>query len=185
MRERRLNKGTELAVIGIVLMSVAFILILSFFMQGETKTNGNWTIEQTGFLSCEASGINYPFFRYDSSHRKSIKINSTSDDENIKTISLMYVLEYNNEKSIVDSENLNHIAMNENFAKDGLGFDALGLKFSKFSNGLQMSLFINANQIDDKTAKYFMLDKMGDITSTKMQESYEAQGFICQRKNQS
>lgn len=182
MEKRHLGRKTSwFTAAGIILVLVAFVLILSFFMRGETKVDGNWAVEQTSFLTCEIVGTGYPFFEYDNSYKKTIKINSTFNNDDIKTISLMYILEYNNEKNIIDSENLNHVAMNNNFAKDDLGFDALGLKFSKFSNGLQMSLFVNADQINNKTTKYFILDEVGFISPENMQKIYEIQGFICQR----
>lgn len=182
--ENYLNRKTNwLKITGAVLIFVAIILLFCFFMRGETKVDGKWTVEQTSFLTCEISGLDYPIFEYDNSRKKTIKINSTLSDENVKTISLMYTLEYDDEKSAIDSENLNRIAMNNSFAKDNLGFDALGLKFSKFSNGLQMSLFVDSDPINSKVTRYFMLGEVNDISVAKIQEIYEAQGFICQRKN--
>ena len=184
MQEKHLGEKANWSVaIGIILVLIAIVLILWFFMHGETRLGGEWTIEQTSSLTCEATGIEYPFFEYDNSREKTVKINSTREDEDVKAISLIYNIKYDNEKSIIDSENLNHLAMNKKFADDGLEFDALGLKFSRFSDGLQMSLFANSDQINGKTAKYFMLDETSNISPVEIQKVYETKGFICQRKN--
>ena len=170
--------------IGIILLTIAAILLFYFFSHGETKINGTWTIEKTGSLTCDAFGISYPFFEYDNSDKKIVKVNLSVNGESIKNISLIYIMEYADEKSTIDSENINHIAMNESFSENNLEFDALELKFSRFSNGLQMNLFANSSEINTSSAKYFMLEKISDnIALTKIQETYEAQGFICEKKN--
>ena len=176
------NKTNKLALIGIILIILAIFLLLGFFLSGETKVSGEWSgIEKSETIVCGISGKDYPFFTYNKAQDKTTKVNIIFDGDKITAISLTHILYYDNEKAIIDSENLNHVAMNENFGTDSLGFDALGLKFSKFDEGLQMSLY--TREVNDRMLKYFMLDGTSTYDMAKLQQIYESQGFKCEINN--
>ena len=179
---KKKNKANKLALIGIILIILAIFLLLGFFLSGETKVSGEWSgIEKSETIVCSISEKDYPFFTYDKAQDKTIKVNAIFNKDKITAISLTHILYYDNEKAIIDSENLNHVAMNENFSTDSLGFDALGLKFSKFDGGLQMSLY--TKEINDEMLKYFMLNGANTYDMTEVQQIYESQGFKCEINN--
>ncbi len=171
---------------GVLLILTAVILLICFFLYGETEiTNERPEIEKTEAITCNISDTIYPFVSYDNAQSKTTRINVVFDDDKPSVISLVHTLYYNNEKSIIDSENLNHINLNKNFSKDNLGFDALGLKFSKFADGLQMSLYAEGDELNNNSMKYFMLDNIADnsYNMESMQKFYEERGFECEVNN--
>lgn len=186
MREKAENKRGitgYFVLAGIILIVAAVVALLLFFLHGETKVSGEWSgVEKAEALVCNSSEHNYPFLAYDNAQNGATRVNVIFDDGNVKTISLNLTLYYNSKKEIIDSENLNRVAMSEEFINDGLGFDALGLKFSEFDGGLQMSLF--SNGIDGTTSKYFMLDGIKDSSMAEMQRVYVGRGFECETNNQ-
>ena len=171
---------------GILCIAIAVVLLLWFFLRGETKVAGEWEgVKKSETFVCNTTGLKYSFLSYDESQKKTTRINVVFNDNKLSAISLMHALYYNNEKLSIDSENLNHANMNKNFSEDGLGFDALGLKFSKFADGLQMSLYVEDDEINDDMMKYFMLDGVtnNEYDMDNMQRIYEEQGFECEINN--
>ena len=186
MRERitdKIKNSSHLALFGSILIAIAIISLSWFFLRGETKVNGWWAgVKKSETLVCSIKKNDYPFFTYNEAQDKNTRINVVFNSGEVDAISLVHTMRYDSEKAIIDSENINHLAMNKKFNIDGLGFDALGLKFSKFNEGLQMSLYVD--KINEVVAKYFMLNDMtGDYGMTEMQLEYEKQGFGCRINN--
>ena len=174
------NLNSWMIVLGMVLIFVAAILIFLFLVRGQTTITGGWPEpDKAQSLMCEADGIDYPFFSYDISTEKKIKINVVFSSDQIDAISLRYILSYNNEQRAVSSEALNHIAMNDSFGKDGLGFDALGARYSIAGNSLQLSLYARGDEVNMISLPYFMLDSLGRNDIESVEQFYKNEGFRC------
>lgn len=165
---------------GILLIILAIVVLLYLLMKGETKTSGEWLgTESTESIVCNIVDKTYPFYTYDNSKSKETKVNIIFDNNKIQSISLTNILYYDDEKVAVDSENLNHIAMNDSFGINGLKFDDLNLKFAKFDGGLQMNIY--SENIDGVSAKYFLLDReyLNSNEST-IRKFFEGNNFKCE-----
>jgi len=174
-------------IISVALIGLATFLLVCFFLHGQTTITGSWiTDRKMENMVCVANEVKYPFFDYDNSKRTSIKINVIFQGDVPIFISLTYLQYHNTEKESTDSENLNHVAMNSAFSQDGLGFDALNLKFSKFSNGLQMSLYTESDGINVVSKKYFLLENIANnqFTMDEMRSIYATQGLDCKSNNE-
>lgn len=174
--------GSEVFVaIGMFLVIVAVVLLLAFFLRGQTTVSGeNPDVKSTISLNCVSDDYKYDFFPYDNSDNKNLKIDIIFENEKVSSASLVYMLYYQNVESITESDAENHASMNINFSKDGLEADALNANFSKLSDGLKMSLYANIEDINDVTSKYFLLDYFDKgYTIKNIQRIYESKGLIC------
>lgn len=174
--------GSEVFVaIGMFLVIVAVVLLLAFFLRGQTTVSGeNPDVKSTISLNCVSDDYKYDFFPYDNSDNKNLKIDIIFENEKVSSASLVYMLYYQDVESITESDAENHASMNINFSKDGLEADALNANFSKLSDGLKMSLYANIEDINDVTSKYFLLDYFDKgYTIKNIQRIYESKGLIC------
>lgn len=174
--------GSEVFVaIGMFLVIVAVVLLLAFFLRGQTTVSGeNPDVKSTISLNCVSDDYKYDFFPYDNSDNKNLKIDIIFENEKVSSASLVYMLYYQNAENITESDAENHASMNINFSKDGLEADALNANFSKLSDGLKMSLYANIEDINDVTSKYFLLDYFDKgYTIKNIQRVYESKGLVC------
>lgn len=174
--------GSEVFVAaGMFLVIVAVVLLLAFFLRGQTTVSGeNPDVKSTISLNCVSNDYKYDFFPYDNSDNKNLKIDIIFENEKASSASLVYMLYYQNAENITESDAENHASMNINFSKDGLEADALNANFSKLSDGLKMSLYANIEDINDVTSKYFLLDYFDrGYTIKNIQRIYESKGLIC------
>ena len=160
LRKKRNNTKNTIVWIGVCLILLAVALFFGFFLQGDTRID-NLTDEHifSDSLSCGSEDVNYPYFIYDNSRKKEIKINVVFANDRLDTISLVYKLYYNSADDIKASETTNHAEMNKSFASHGLGADAFGANYSILSDAMQMALYAEGRQLNSILAKYFFLDE--------------------------
>ncbi|MBR3248740.1 hypothetical protein IKF89_01785 [Candidatus Saccharibacteria bacterium] len=181
---KKKSKTNWYLTIGISLLLTAVVLAICFFMQGETKTSGDWPeLETSESLSCEVEGLAYPLFKYDNSDRKTTKVSMVLNNGKLRTISLVYQLYYSDSSKIERSEAENHAAMNLRMQDEGLGPDALGMNFARLADSMKMSLYADASALNGGTVKYFELDNVSKYDLGTLRTAYEQKGFGCVAKN--
>lgn len=168
--------------IGIIMILAVLIFVACIFLQGETKTTGNWPKPyRSESLTCNIEGAEYPFFKYDNSKKKTTKINVEFENDNLNIISLVYLVYYDDSDQIIKSEAENHAAMNLKIQAEGLGSDALGANYARLKDSFKMSLYATKKDLNINTVKYFELDWIEsgiyDLATTKA--IYEEKGFVC------
>ena len=173
------NVKVFFVIAGILLIILAIVALLCLFMKGETKISGEWLgTESTESIACHITNKVYPFYTYDNSKSKETEVNIIFNNNKIQSMSLVNILYYDDEKTAIDSENLNHIAMNDSFGANGLKFDDLNLKFAKFDGGLQMNIY--SDSVNGASAKYFLLDREYlDSDEPTIQKFFENNNFKC------
>lgn len=170
-----------LILIGIICITTAFVLLILFLLQGNTKTISEGSnIETTESITCEGSNTPYPFFKYDDSKSKSIKINAIFNDSKLETISLTYRLGYDDAKQAEQSSAENHASLNKQFYEDSLGADSLGTHFSVLKKTMQLSLHADATEITGITSKYFLIDNTSDNHKKEsLTKIFNSKGLDC------
>lgn len=170
----------------LIIISIAVVLLILFFLfGGKTNITGNWRDDEaTESIICSGD-ISYPFFTYENTDRKEIKINASFSDEKMQTISLVYKMYYNSDDEINRSANLNHAAMNRNFGKDGLTADAYNATYNLLNNAMQMSIYSDVNDFNALSAKYFLLSDISssEYTRASVRKIYENKGLMCKKIN--
>lgn len=185
-RGRKEGKTNWPATIGTSLLLTAIVLILCFFLQGETKvTDDGGMVESSKSLACEVEGAQYPFFDYDNSTKKTTKINAVFNGDKLDTISLIHELYYNSSDEIVRSEAENHATLNLKTQGEGLGPDAFGANYAKLADRLKFSMYAKAEKLKYETVKYFELDwvESGTYNLPTMEKIYTEKGFDCETIN--
>ena len=146
-------------------------------------TSGDSTSIKPNVLNCESNSIDYPFFTYNNSNSKKLKINLIFSENVLKTIALEYTLSYSDKTEIIASEAHNHAAMNLSFYADNLDSDEFNAKYTKFTNSMRMTLYAKNVDIDETTTKYFLIKNTDNEEIPKdffeYKANYEKQGFNC------
>ena len=178
-QSKSLNK-TILVIVGIALSIIAAILLLWFLLKGETKTTGEWTsTETTESLSCKANNLPYQVYETSNILNSTTQINATFNNDKISSISLIRKANYaNTETAKVENDAL-IAAMNIDFGKNNMEAFALDATFNVNDNIAQMNLYTNQSDLNDKSAKYFILDDLPSKIDD-YQKAYQAKGFKCE-----
>lgn len=180
----RKNYSWLWALVGIIFVVVIIVLVIIFLLRGEVSVSKPETdTYAASAIACDGEGIAYPFFAYDSSTSKDIKVNMVFRDDELETISLTYKIYYDSENVIDQSATDNSIAMKRHFNQDGLGMDALGMKFSRLTDATQMTLYTGAGVLNGIAKKYFLIDDdMANYDKNSLYELYVKKGLKCESK---
>lgn len=181
--EKSHNSYAKYIIISLGLICVAAVCFIIFFLHGGTTVIENGSEDTTQErLICKSTTTAYPLFTYDNSNSKTMDITATFNNDELKSISLIYKLYYNDAELIAKSESVNHGALNTLSQNEGLGPDAFDAKFGKLKDSLQLSLYAAGSDINEKALKYFMLDSLNSkpYTQDKLMKVYTGQGFSCE-----
>ena len=183
MENKTKNENTRkvaYAIAGVLFVVIAIVLVILFLLNGSvTKGDSSRTDIETESLSCESGDVEYPFFSFDESNKKSLKINMIFGEKRLDSLSLVYRLYYDDSDKISGSVAVNHADMNKSFNEDGLPVDVFGATYATLDDSMQMTLNASRKQINGATAKYFLLDEVTNYSKDNLKEHYESKGFKC------
>lgn len=168
-----------LIVAGIGLIILAVILLILFLLQGDTKySEGEGSASVTASITCTDQDAVYPFRTAPGGGV--MKIHAIIDDDKMKTVSLVYRLYYDDHSVIEGQTTRLNADMNRAFHESGLGADALNVTYSSFDDSVQMTLYAHDEDINNNTAKFFLLeDASGDYKKDEIMRIYDEKGFDC------
>lgn len=166
--------------IGIICIVFVVVLIILFFLQGDTNIVGEGEITIAESFTCEGEGLWYPFFTFDNSNGKSIKINVLLDDKSkLDTINLVYRLKYDSKELSERSEAINFASFGKSLASDSLNAESFESRFVDMEDAMQMTLYAKAKELNGVTAKYFLLNGSNDLKRDTLTKIYNDQGLSC------
>ncbi|MBQ3348592.1 hypothetical protein IJG90_03700 [Candidatus Saccharibacteria bacterium] len=169
--------------LGMGLILVAIILIIWFFLRGQTITSGGHPDPVSNdTLNCKNVGMLYPYFSYDESEDKKIEVNIIFSDNVINSISLMADLKYNNEAKVKQSSDINQIALSKSLNNAGLDESSLSAKYSNTGDGFRMSIYATSEKLTTVTKKFFLISDNSKSVEA-YEKSYTDQGFTCVLKD--
>ena len=166
--------------IGSVVSLAVAVVLISSLMSAKRSDSGEVIGEiKMDSITCESDKVAYPFFEYDDSVSKLLKVTAMSDGDNLHSVSLQYILYYNDEESILRSEGGNHAAMNMGFYERGLGSDAINATYSRLSNGLRFGLYQTGGDLSETEKEYFFLDGLMKYDVDTLSALYNGMGMNC------
>ena len=208
-KSRKKNLKWLNVLMGCLLIVVAIVAILMFFMQGQSNfTQSDGETEKVISLVCEGDNINYPIFdsdkddkieeneksdkdnvstsnsdnRKDKNEKKTseLKINMVMDGDMLNTISFVYKQFFDNKNAAENATVRNEAAMGEAFSADKLSLDTFSRNQSNLGDASQLSLYAERRQLSSQTAKYFMLeDAAGSYRKDSLTKVYKSKGLKC------
>ena len=179
-RDKLAKSNLVWVIIGsLLLMALLILLIISLVSTHKNETTGEKDIKIVQSLTCESDEFVYPFFEYDGSTSKEFKIIITFEDEKIHSLSLRYILYYDDEESINYNDNFNHAAMNLSFYERGLDSDAINATYSRLSDAYKMNLYEDAANLTEPEKEYFLLDGISEYNTTTISHQYNQLGLDC------
>lgn len=178
---KKKDKKWILILLGIICIVIAFVLLILFLLQGNTKTiSEGGSIEPTEAITCTSDEVVYPFFKSNDAKSRSMKINAIFDNDKLDIITLTYKLEYDDAKQAEQSSAENHAALNTSFYDDSMSADSFDAHFSVLKNSMQLSLHAEAKEITGTTAKYFLIDNVsGNHKKESLTKILNSKGLDC------
>lgn len=179
MKSKRLKTiGVTFVLIAIIVLCVVWVA--NIFGGKIVITNTDQTSIKSSSLTCISGDIKYPFFEYDNSTKKQLKIIASFFDNSLKVITLNYELNYDDVNEINRSEAQNHAAMNISFGKNGFSTDAFNANYTKMSDSFRFSLFTEGSNINSNSGRYFMMNTEELPTTLQQYKTfYSGVGFRC------
>lgn len=181
MTDNKIKKRNVMFFSGLFLALIAIVLVFLFIFNGTTTfVSGGVDVENEISVSCTGNDYSYPFFTFDSSSGRDIKINALFDGEKLETIMLTYSMTYPNSSLAEESRNINHAAMNDAFRKDSLSSDYFDARYSLFDNTFQLTLYARKNMLNGITSKYFLLgETRGTLKKDTVTKALNNSGLDC------
>ena len=180
-------KALIFSVIGAVLVIAAIVLLILFFIRGETTTSGGFPDDEvTVSTTCTSKIVNYPLFTSEGAKKKELNVKVVAKKDRIDTVSLVYKLYFDSEDDRRANRDRNHYDMNKHFSDDKMEADSLGATYSMLSDSFKFTLFAEANDLNDTTLKYFMLDDLkgkGEYPYSSIKKIYQSKGLNCTENN--
>lgn len=181
---KKKNNTRVLAFLSCFLLFLAItIFFIVLFSGKKTIINGLADVNDTESLACEGT-IDYPFLIDNNGLKKKLTINATFNNNKLDSIALIYKVF---SKKIDEIERItldNNLAMVKSFSENGITADLLGTNFSNLRDASQMSLYATKKVVNQITAKYFLLDKLGwEYDRDKMSKVYNEIGLNCVANN--
>lgn len=185
MKDAQKNfRHSWLVAAGIALIVIVVAIIIWLFAKSETTTTGYFPSNtKTTNLSCQKDDIDYPFFANNGATSKKATINSLFNKDELKTISLQYIVTFKDSKNMKLDASLSQAAMNQSFSNVGLDADAFWADYSSNGNSYTMSLYAPAEDFKENAKKYFYANNLSanDNIDT-FEENFVSQGFYCIKK---
>lgn len=189
MNNNKSKYGKDIIMITVIVLlaCISIVCLILFLINGETimshEPDEDAVVDR---LSCESNKVAYPLFDSSGAIDKNLRINATFNRKALDSISIIYRLDYNSEEEIINSEAINHAKINLSFQESGLTADYLSATYGKLEKSLQFSLYGKGDDLNSKTLRYFMLDKLNDksYTSERVAELYNKLGLNCELTKQ-
>lgn len=178
-KKSRKNWYILILLVGIILLVIFIIWLLT---KGDVKTTGEYPNEfSPQSLECVKKDVAYEFFAKDNPSSAEVKINAIFANSKLDSISLTHRTAYNDADTAKKMSDAHEGNMNVSLQEKGMYPYSLGATYSQDKNVAQMLLYARANELNEATIKYFMLDSVPD-NLTGYKRGYIAQGFTCEIK---
>ena len=166
--------------VGIIALVIWFLTYKQeSYTSSETK-EGNYSA-----LECTASDPSEPFFTFESTQEMTHTIKVLFTEERLKDIMYKYDGTYVSQEAAENAEAWLHADYNEYLGANGVDRESLSPTFSVNNNKLMISIYAEAQKINDVVARLFFMDtdasnKVKDFSLKDYKMLYEAKGFTCQ-----
>ena len=168
------------------MLLIMVIALIAHFLTGSSKLSGSsiGSKRDSTSLSCFNDNMLYPFFRYDNSSKKEIRVDARFIDEDVESISIKLSMSYGNNDEANTSEIQNRAALGIRLGNDGLNADDLSMSYSTNDGTTIISMYADKAKIDNVTEKYFLInDDVLKRSANEYMKLYQTQGFQCAIQN--
>ena len=175
------NKKALLCLIGIILLVVAAIMLILYFLRGETSIdNSGGDYDAVQSITCEGNNVDYPLIKSISSESNYLKIIIVTDKDKLKTVSLTRTIIGVDGSNVENSRAKVRYEMNKHFDSDNLSPDSFSVTYSSVDDGFQVRLFAELKDLNGMTYKYFLLENAGgNLKKDNITKIYNEKGLNC------
>ena len=186
-KEKSEKKNHKLLKLFFFLLFLLIItLIIIWLLRGSKTVSGQYPENvKNESLTCISKTIIPPRIYYIDSKEKELRINAVfNGTDNLKSLSLIYTLNYDDVESAYAAEAKGHAEFNKTLASSNYPVDKFSNKFARYDEKLIISLSASKIELDGISASYFVLDlgknrEMDLETLKDFKKNYESQGFLC------
>ncbi|MBR3132095.1 hypothetical protein IKG33_01640 [Candidatus Saccharibacteria bacterium] len=164
----------------IVFALIAIVLWIALLSPRKVETGERKTeISKVESMACEGSDTIYPYFQFDNSTRRNLKVVATIEDNKIRSITLQYMLYYNDSELIKRSETENHAAMNLAFAKKDVDGTKMNATYAKLSDAFRFGIYKTTEEMTTAERDFFLLDGVEGDDIAILSQRYNQLGMNC------
>lgn len=183
------NKYYRVAIIiTIVAVSSLSVALIANAINGRTEiTKTSYPEVSNTSLRCNNKVDAYPFFVEESPQKTDITLDLIFTNKAVKTIALTNILEFHSKEEASSSKIKNSASMDLSFYDHGFGTDAFNAKYTQIDNIFKMTLYLNGQDLNMKSAPFFMIDteKISKLPETmeEFRTLYSTKNFMCTVNN--
>ena len=168
-----------------LLIGVVLALIWLLTYKQESYVSSEVESGEYGALECTSPDPSEPFFTFDTTQEATHEIKILFADSKLKNATYKYDGIYASREAAENAEAWLHGDYNKYMGNNGINEESLNPNFSVNDNKLIISLYAEANEINDVVAKLFFMDtdavnKLKNFSVKDFKLLYETKGFTCQ-----
>ena len=180
------RQNTLICVIMLFLIAIISLLIWFFANSSETHNSTITTDSiETSSLVCKSSNPKEPFFNDSAATNVQHEIRALFNNDKLSKIFYIYSATYDSEKQAEYYNSIMAADYNRYLGGHSTPLNILSKTFSTSDNESKITLYANADKINNVTASIFLLNADNDYnkdnnTGADIKKLYEDQGFSCE-----
>jgi len=181
--KKKTAKTILIVLISLILVALVVVGLL-LLLNGKTTTSGTkHQNEKSASLICNGTNIDYPKLQKYKNPATETRVTIIFGYDTLASIGLLYTMTYTNESEAESAKTVLTSSLGSEVGKSGLGHSAMNNKFNSRENYLTLNLFSKTDELNDKTAPYYLINtsskQLSNWTIEDYTKNYQAQGFSC------
>ncbi len=177
------DRNTTMKILGIILGTIAVVLIVLFLVKGQTIVSGNFPEDEVDeSMLCTRQNSGYFVFNDTRIIGDNTKLTLIFNNSKLRTASLTYSATTENEIVAQNIEAVMTAELNTSYGTE-FGYNGLGANITSNDNIARLTIMATPSEMKENGKKYFLIDNISD----NKDEYYNAlteRGFNCQVINQ-
>ncbi len=174
--------GINWAVVaGTILTGIAFVLVIWFFLHGETSVSGSFpSAESYDSVTCEGTNTPHDILDTNGADKTTTRVIATFSNNILSTISFSYSIYLDNASKINSSEVKNRANINLQSGQGNFDVNTINPHLNKFNDRLEVRFYAEAKDLTLNSIKYLLLSTYyPDYTEQEILDNYTSLGLNC------
>ena len=188
MAIKKKNEPSPMLVSILILFLITVVSLLAwFFTNGSETRNSTITTNntETSSLICKSSSPKNPFFNDSATINTQHEIRALFNDDKLSKIFYIYSATYGSKEQADYYKSIMAADYNRYLSENSTPLNILSKTFSTSDNESKITLYGDADKINNVTASIFLLNADNDYnkdnnTGADIKKLYEDQGFSCE-----
>ena len=185
-KKKKNSKTIVILVVFLAVFAIVILILVNLFSEKTTITTGGTEVTSSSSLYCTTKSKNIPdsFFDLSNADTADQAVKVLFKNNKIDNIAYNTTVTYSDPDQAKQEEANLHAKYGTYVQENGKDMSTFSPNFSVSGNEIKISLYSDYKQLDNKTAKIFLIDtsetNLSSYTSKVLSTLYKTKGFTCE-----